>query len=956
MENREKLHGFYRQRAEERQEARKTLPAEKQLAYPAERPEKKVGVPVSELLRMRSSQEPEDRFFIESLRLKIKEKAKKEITLEEKSQLEKLGKEKAEEREGLDRQLFILSAYEQGIKNEDWNVRSGTAQALGSLAPIDPERFTKFYEQGMKNEDWNVRYGTAQALGSLAEKIDFAKSARIANILKKRGFTASEMPFAYFCLRNRLALKDDLGKVILEDMPALRGLKDYSGTINLQLPEDKQSKNLEEFWDENQVRLAKFFAVNRGLALEMTAAKMNLGFARLERTMALADSLDKENSASLSRLVSITEKPDFTYFEKLMELSDAYQRMGMGKLFSERLDGFLAKSKIFSSETVNELGRTLLEEFAKKLGIETKPSEDALLKWNLEYLSKLFLAEKNFEEESREALKFIVKTTLQGDFEAMIAGNPLDEKRYSQDELETAREIQEHNLRVRKEFRQAGIDYQKWFEYPKTSEFRVGVSDSERQDRFSSFQKEIAEVAINLLGSHREKKQGILTSARANALFKSVFQKYGVSFREGEIAISKGKLSPLDIQIPLQETVQFLEKEMQLSPTEALGVNLDHLRNLLRMLPDIQKEAKQKGYQFQIKLWDRQPGHDIFQGNYTHCCIAVENFNRAAILDYLTDSGMNIIEIKDQNTGQTIGQTFIFMAQNEQGENILVLDNIELNNDYRGLERDIRQNLLAYIKEFSRDIVSRPEQKINTALLGTAYNDIETGDFYKRLAVVKKTGGPGPAGTQYLDSFGSAWVDPSRFTSRQFHVALDDIQESKKERPKAKTQKIVEVISGLSQRDLDGILDVESSVFPGQMQSGREDLRQTMENQNGAQIVIRSAQGEILGYLSSKPQSEACQELKGYDPQVRPEPGTLYVESIAIKPEARGLREFLSLGRLLFEEARRRNYKKISMHARVAEDLSAVLQKRYGAKSLRKIDNWHNFGEPFEYLEMEVGE
>jgi hypothetical protein len=122
------------------------------------------------------------------------------------------------------------------------------------------------------------------------------------------------------------------------------------------------------------------------------------------------------------------------------------------------------------------------------------------------------------------------------------------------------------------------------------------------------------------------------------------------------------------------------------------------------------------------------------------------------------------------------------------------------------------------------------------------------------------------------------------------------------------------------------------------MQSNLEDLRKTLENPNGIQIVVRSQEDKVIGYLSSKPQKEAYEELKNWDPEIDQEDQTLYVESIAIKPEVRDLRTFLKLGRVFIEEAKKRGYKKITMHARVATGLSSILQKRYGPKALRKID------------------
>lgn len=53
-------------------------------------------------------------------------------------------------------------------------------------------------------------------------------------------------------------------------------------------------------------------------------------------------------------------------------------------------------------------------------------------------------------------------------------------------------------------------------------------------------------------------------------------------------------------------------------------------------------------------------------------------------------------------------------------------------------------------------------------------------------------------------------------------------------------------------------------------------------------------------------------------------------------------------------EARNRGYENVSMHARVSEGLSNIMQKRYGAKFFRRIENWHDFGEPFDYLEIDL--
>jgi ribosomal protein S18 acetylase RimI-like enzyme len=1013
----EKPPEFYKQRETHRKKARELLPSELQLEYPIKPSGKKVGVPAKKLLSLRHSQDVEDCYFIEYLRSKISER-KGKLTEEEKTFLVELEHSAEDARKSLEFELDkYVSAREamQRCFDKGWpNLAGEIAVALGDLASArgamqkcfdegwlieaskiavalaekDPasakEAMQRCFDKGWLIEASKIAVALAEKdpasakeamqrcfdKGSLieaskiavalAESINFSKISSFDSIFTKHQIPEVNKSFVYASVRNRLELERDLGGVISEDLPAFQALKEYAATINSQLPEDKQSRDLEKYWREHQVAIANLFGIHRQFAENLIIQKMQqFGFSRLARILVLADNLAAHDIETLNILIQKTKNSSPNYLEKLLELNDAFKRMNLREEFS-RLTQEIVQNSLSSQEVVVQIGKILLERFAKQLGIEAKISDDALAKWNLEYLSKLFFAERSFEESSREALKLIVKTTLQGDFEAIIKGLPFPERNYTADEIELIWAIQEHNRKVKAEFQKAGIDYDAWLHYPQTQEFSVGVSEEEKEKRLLSFERELSEVMLNILGSRKEGRPGILTEDQVKKLFKSVFKKYGINFQEGRIVFSKGKLSPLNFQAPLEDTIEFIKKELKTNPNEALGTNLSHLENLLKILTDdLQKEAKQKGYTFQIKLWDRQPGYDIFQGNYTHCCIAVENFNRAAILDYLTDTGINIIEIRDKNTDQVIAQTLVFMAQNQEGENILVLDNVEINNDYRGLSDDIRQHLFEYVARFADQIIPDNKRKIDAVLLGTAYNDIETSDLNSTQEILKKIGGAGPEGTQYLDSFGSAWVDPEHFTNRKFYVAMDGLSEQKrqqKEQPRTERITKTEIISTVDRETMRGIVEVEQSSFPLEMQSDEQDLRETFENPNGIHIVIRSRQGEVVGYISSIPQKDAYGELKNWDKDIRPEDNTLYIESIAVKPEYRDIRNLLSLGKLFIQEAKRRGFTKITMHARIAGDLSAVLQKRYGAKFIRRIENWHNFNEPFDYLEIDIRE
>jgi len=178
--------------------------------------------------------------------------------------------------------------------------------------------------------------------------------------------------------------------------------------------------------------------------------------------------------------------------------------------------------------------------------------------------------------------------------------------------------------------------------------------------------------------------------------------------------------------------------------------------------------------------------------------------------------------------------------------------------------------------------------------------------------------------------------------------------EKLKQKQKQDSEYKVEVIKKLNEETSKGILTVEQASFPEEMQSDLEDLKETLENKKGVQIIAKKEKGEIISYLSSKPLKDAFEELKYYDPDLKPEKSVLYIESIATKPEFRNIKVFLEMLNVIAEEAKKKGYKKIAAHTRVENNLSTLLQKKWGAKKLRTIENWHNFGEPFDYLEIEI--
>ncbi|MGB9847738.1 MAG: HEAT repeat domain-containing protein [Minisyncoccia bacterium] len=910
-------------RAEERAKIRKTLPLGMQLRYPSRRSDKKLDVPPQEILKLRKSEEAQDQLLIETIRQGVKEKLKKEIKKEDIEKLEKL-RELAEK----EKQELI-----QGLTT------------------------TIFFEKLINDSDNYVRKAAADSLRELAKVFNFTQEEKILGILKnKYNLSEAEILYSSQIIFDLLKDKKDLGEFILKYLPEYRLIKEYSRELNNQLSEEKRTEDVDKFWLRNQYGLAILQSFDLSLSTQLIRQNLkSYGFSRLEKLLATSSVIlsDEEIKDNLKKITKKIKEIDGELFYRLIYLCDAFKRLDLKDKLSKETDLIIQNEKIDIKEVFDSLGKTLLLNFANRCGIKTEITKDNIKKWNLEYLAKLFEAEKYFEEENRDLLKLIIKATFQEEnFKDVLLGKY--QGGYEADEREFLEELERYTNKVKKEFQEKGIDFEKWFNYSDIKNFKVGAAIEAQTKGREMFFKELQETIVNLLGSYHEKKKGILPEEKAKRLFNKVFKKYGVQFKQGEFYHpQKGKIELKDIEPILtdfnKEIEEIFQEEADTKIKEQIGTSLSHLQDLKARLPELSKEREKRGYTFTIKIWDRNPGYDIFQGNYTSCCIAVENFNRAAILDYLVDAGMQIVEIKDETIDKTIAQTFIYFTEDSDHKINLVLDNVEINNDYIGLSDDIKKNLFQYVKDLALEVCPHTKR----ILLGTSYNDIKAEGLTLKNFTLKKIGGS-PRETEYLDAFGSARINSERKINTELYLVAEGFKKEEETKEKAEHHRyLTTTIEEIDEDTLKKILAVEEASFPSEMQSGLEDLKETLANKKGIQIITKNEKNEIISYLSSKPLEDAYQELKEYDPELKPEKDVLYVESIATKPEARDARVFLRTLNTIKEKAKERGFKKIAAHVRVQNHLSDFLQKR-GAQKLRTIDNWHDFGEPFDYLEIEI--
>ena len=155
----------------------------------------------------------------------------------------------------------------------------------------------------------------------------------------------------------------------------------------------------------------------------------------------------------------------------------------------------------------------------------------------------------------------------------------------------------------------------------------------------------------------------------------------------------------------------------------------NHLEQRLKDISACEIKKKEKPVDLTIKMWDRDPAYDLFQGNYSTCCISLDGENSSAMPHYLLNTAFNMIELKDNSTSETIGNALCYFITNEFDEPIFVIDNIEIANKHKMSDKasdELLNKITGYCINLCREISNRNIQIV----MGTSYNDVYDEELY----------------------------------------------------------------------------------------------------------------------------------------------------------------------------------------------------------------------------------
>jgi ribosomal protein S18 acetylase RimI-like enzyme len=162
-----------------------------------------------------------------------------------------------------------------------------------------------------------------------------------------------------------------------------------------------------------------------------------------------------------------------------------------------------------------------------------------------------------------------------------------------------------------------------------------------------------------------------------------------------------------------------------------------------------------------------------------------------------------------------------------------------------------------------------------------------------------------------------------------------------------------EIVNTFDVTALKDILFIERHSFPIEWAytDAEQYYREMLLKEDNIHIFLKD-NGNRIGYLLAIPHNDAVKELKKDDPQMEEDSKRYYIETVTILPEFRGRKGFSEILKRLIEQSKIKG-NNISLHARVENGFSTIIQKKLNVTKIRRINKWkyYNYAEPADYIE-----
>jgi ribosomal protein S18 acetylase RimI-like enzyme len=163
-----------------------------------------------------------------------------------------------------------------------------------------------------------------------------------------------------------------------------------------------------------------------------------------------------------------------------------------------------------------------------------------------------------------------------------------------------------------------------------------------------------------------------------------------------------------------------------------------------------------------------------------------------------------------------------------------------------------------------------------------------------------------------------------------------------------------EVVRSFDESIVNTIVRIHRDSFPlgWEYENDKKYYGELIKNGNNI-IILLNEDGKRFGFLLAIPHNDAVLDLKNYDELMREDAFRYYIETVAILPEYRSKKGFSAMFETLIIELKKRSIQAISLHARVSNNFTKIIQKKLKVTKIRRIDKWkyYKYDEPTDYIE-----
>ena len=413
---------------------------------------------------------------------------------------------------------------------------------------------------------------------------------------------------------------------------------------------------------------------------------------------------------------------------------------------------------------IEELEQNLLKAVFQFCGMREEEIDlipkEIISKWDIDYAHLLALQERTFFEDGDWALSYIIRAVNLGkDFKSYIQGDNL---------------FGTVNFATKEKFKNCGLNYENWLNPLKECEVQFKYIDT-NQERLAQIVSQIEEDIETL---RKTPAKAFIDKHFSDCIIGEKFkinEKYSKNKQILEKFI-KNMFELLDRNIFVRAQINLNNPDKKKNAQTTLTIK-NHLEQRLKDISQCETKKKDKPIDLTIKMWDRNPTHDLFQGNYSTCCIGLGEANGVAMPTYLLSTMFNMIELVDNKTGETMGNALCYFAVDEYNEPKFIIDNIEIANKYK-MSDSASEKLLNEIIGYCINLLKTISGKNIPILMGTNYNDVYDEDITTIELDYLKALGEMDYEMTYLDAF-NGWSE-GEFDSNYLEKSLDDTQETDK--------------------------------------------------------------------------------------------------------------------------------------------------------------------------------